>query len=112
MLNLNKLKMKKITLSMMIIVLSLSVIPTTMLAKATEPTSISSTKEMPAEVKVMLNRLEEIKDMDKSNLTSSDKKALRKEVRAIKSNLKASGNGIYLSIGAILIIILILILIL
>ena len=105
--------MKKITLSMMIIVLSLSVIPTTMLAKTTEPTSINNTtKEMPAEVKLMLNRLEEIKEMDKSNLTSADKKALRKEVRAIKSNLKASGNGIYLSIGAIIIIILILILIL
>ena len=105
--------MKKITLSMMIIVLSLSVIPTTMLAKTTEPTAINNTtKEMPAEVKLMLNRLEEIKEMDKSNLTSADKKALRKEVRAIKSNLKASGNGIYLSIGAIIIIILILILIL
>ena len=97
----------------MIMLMSLSILPTSMLANAPEPTAVSNTtKEMPAEVKVMLNRLEEIKEMDKSNLTSSDKKALRKEVRAIKSNLKASGNGVYLSIGAILIIILILILIL
>ena len=101
----------------MVIALSLTVLPTTMLAKTTEPTSISSLapdgKEVPAEVKVMYDRLEEIKNMDKSDLKSSEKKALRKEVRAIKANLKASGNGgVYLSIGAIIIIILILILIL
>lgn len=101
------------TLSIMIIFLSLTVIPTTMLAKTTAPTAISNTtKEMPAEVKVMLDRLKEIKEMDKSNLTSSDRKALRKEVRAIKSTLKSTGNGVYLSVGAIIIIILILILIL
>ena len=105
--------MKKITLSILIIVLSLTVIPTTMLANTTEPTAVSNTpKEMPAEVKVMFDRLKEIKEMDKSNLTSSDRKALRKEVRTIKSNLKASGNGLYLSVGAIIIIILLLILIL
>ena len=105
--------MKKITLSMMIIVLSLSLVPTISSAKTTEPTSITNeNKEVPSEVKVMYNRLEEIKAMDKSDLSSSDKKALRKEVRAIKSTLKSSGNGVYLSIGAIIIIILILILIL
>jgi hypothetical protein len=36
----------------------------------------------------MLNRLEEIKEMDKSSLKSSEKKELRKEVREIKSELK------------------------
>jgi hypothetical protein len=40
-----------------------------------------ATKEIPAEVKTMLNRLEEIKEMDKSSLKSSEKKELRKEVR-------------------------------
>ena len=97
----------------MIIVLSLSIVPTIASAKTIEPTSITNeTKDVPAEVKVMLNRLEEIKKMDKSDLSRSDKKALRKEVRAIKSSLRSSGNGVYLSIGAIIIIILILILIL
>lgn len=90
--------------------MSLSILPTNLLANTPEPTLV--TKEMPAEVKVMLNRLEEIKKMDRSELTSSERKELRKEVRAIKTNLKASGNGIYLSIGAIIIIILVLILIL
>jgi hypothetical protein len=57
----------------------------------------------------MLARLNEIKAMDKSNLTSSDKKELRKEVKTLKTNLKASGNGLYLSVGAIIIILLLLI---
>jgi hypothetical protein len=45
-------------------------------------------------------------------MKSSEKKALRKEVRAIKSELAATGNGVYFSVGAIIIIILLLILLL
>ena len=105
--------MKKITFYLMMIVLSLSVVPTQMFAAEKNPTSISNTpKEIPAEVKVLLNRLDEIKAMDKSSLNSSEKKELRKEVRAIKAELKSTGNGIYLSVGAIIIVILLLILLL
>ncbi|PRZ20637.1 hypothetical protein [Flavobacterium granuli] len=100
--------MKKLSLYLMIMVLSLSAIPTTMTAAEKNPVP----KEIPAEVQVMLNRLEEIKEMDKSSLSSSEKKELRKEVREIKTNLKASGNGVYLSVGAIIIVILLLILLL
>ncbi len=60
----------------------------------------------------MYNRLEEIKAMDKSSMTFSEKKALRKEVRTIKANLRSSNSGVYLSVGAIIIIILLLILLL
>jgi len=105
--------MKKITLSLMIIVLSLTVFPTTIFAKTTDPVTGSTTpKEMPAEVKIMFDRLAAIKEMDKSNLSSAEKKELRKEVRDIKSSLRSTGNGVYLSVGAIIIIILLLILIL
>lgn len=105
--------MKKITFYLMMMVLSLSVVPTQMLAAEKNPTSVSNTpKEVPAEVKVMLNRLEEIKAMDKSALNSAEKKELRKEVRAIKADLQSTGNGVYLSVGAIIIVILLLILIL
>ena len=105
--------MKKITLFSMITLLSLTMFPNFASAKTTEPISIStSTKEVPAEVKTMLNRLEEIKNMDKSSLKSSEKKELRKEVRSIKKALKSSGNGVYLSVGAIIIIVLLLILLL
>ena len=93
--------------------MSLSIVPTQMKKKKKNPTSVSNTpKEVPAEVKVLLNRLDEIKSMDKSSLNSAEKKELRKEVRAIKAELKSTGNGVYLSVGAIIIIILLLILLL
>ncbi|MDI6046979.1 hypothetical protein [Flavobacterium yafengii] len=105
--------MKKVTFYLMMMVLSLSVVPAQMLAAEKNPTSVSNNpKEVPAEVKVLLNRLDEIKAMDKSSLNSSEKKELRKEVRAIKAELKSTGNGVYLSVGAIIIVILLLILLL
>lgn len=58
----------------------------------------------------LMNRLEEIKAMDKTSLSGQEKRTLRKEVRAIK---KATDNGgVYLSVGAVIIIILLLILLL
>ncbi|MBN8643560.1 MAG: hypothetical protein J0L86_17245 [Flavobacteriales bacterium] len=60
----------------------------------------------------MIERLEEIKNLDKSNLTRVEKKELREEVKGIKKGLRASGNGLYLSVGAIIIIVLLLILLL
>ena len=63
------------------------------------------------EVQAMLDRLEEIKAMDMATMTTVERKELRKEVRAIKQEMRAV-NGVYLSIGAILIIVLLLILLL
>jgi uncharacterized FlaG/YvyC family protein len=57
----------------------------------------------------MLNRLEEIKEMDKSSLKSSEKE-LRKEVREIKSELKRSGQGVYFSVETIINILLLILL--
>jgi hypothetical protein len=85
-----------------------------MTAAASNPSNTPATapSEVPAHVQVQLDRLKEIKAMDKSDMTSSEKKALRKEVKVIKSSLRDSNNGIYLSIGAIIIIVLLLILLL
>lgn len=99
--------MKKLSFYLMVIVLSLGVLPATY---AADKNPAETPKEVPAEVTTMLNRLNEIKKMDKSNLSSSEKKELRTEVKTIKSNLKSSGHGVYLSVGAIIIIILLLIL--
>lgn len=60
----------------------------------------------------LLNRLQEIKNMTKHDLSRAEKKGLRKEVKEIKKELRATNNGIYLSVGAIIIIILLLILLL
>ena len=105
--------MKKAILYLMLLMMSLSVFPSTITAKTNEPIAITETpKEVPDEVKVMLTRLDEIKTMDKSAMSRVEKKALRKEVRTIKATLKASNNGVYLSVGAIIIIILLLIILL
>ena len=65
-----------------------------------------------AEAIQLQNRLEEIKALDKSTLTRSEKKALRGEVREIKKELATMAGGVYLSIGAIVLIALLLILLL
>ena len=66
-----------------------------------------------AHAQQLVARLKEIRDMDKSSLTSSERKALRKEVKEMKKEVKRDGSkGIYLSVGAIIIIVLLLILLL
>ena len=60
-------------------------------------------------MKVLLDRIDEIKAMDKRGLERLERRALRKEVRAIKKDLRASGNGVYISSGAIIIILLLII---
>jgi len=100
----------KMSFTTLLMVLMMSLIPT--LTFANETTIANPNPEVPAKVQVMLDRLEEIKEMDKSNLTRAEKKELRKEVRSIKKELRSTGNGVYLSVGAIIIIILLLILLL
>ncbi|MEO6706479.1 MAG: hypothetical protein ABI297_00390 [Ginsengibacter sp.] len=68
--------------------------------------------EVPKEIraKQIETRLVEIREMDKTNLSATEKKDLRKEVKSLKK--EARNGGIYLSVGAIIIIILLLILLL
>lgn len=60
----------------------------------------------------IIQRVNEIQDMDKSNLSADEKKNLRRELRDMKHNADGLDKKVYLSIGAIIIIILVLILIL
>ena len=73
---------------------------------------LEAVAEQIARANQLTARIYEIKAMDKSALSFSEKKALRKEVRAMKKEIKEGNGGVYLSIGAIIIIILLLILIL
>jgi hypothetical protein len=109
--------MKKIALCLMTTGLLLCVQPqlTYSANKDVPPTTVVApepAKELA--VKTLLFRINEIKTMDKSKLTSLEKKNLRKELRAIKTELQATeatnsgGGGIYLSAGGIIIIILLL----
>jgi hypothetical protein len=103
--------MKKTALCLMTLGLSLTFHPLqTNAATIAAPSTLLYSDS--AEANNLLVRLNEIKDMDKSNLNASDKRALRKEVRSLKKEVRSNNNGIYLSVGAIIIIILLLILIL
>jgi len=85
----------------------------TIAATKPAPTSVVVTNSFEAaKAKTMLLRLNEIKEMNKTNLNSSEKKSLRKEVRSINRELKTMNGGVYLSVGAIIIIILLLIILL
>lgn len=107
-----KIKLKKLSHFLILLLFCIILVPTNSFATLSEKPLSEITKEIPAEVQVKLDRLNEIKAMDKSELTRVEKKALRKEVRETKAFLKSSGNGLYLSVGAIIIIILLLILLL
>jgi hypothetical protein len=78
-------------------------------ASAVKPTE-PSVKLDPAQVAKLENRLIEIKAMDISKLNRQEKRTLRKEVKAIEKQM--DNGGVYVSVGAIIIIVLLLILIL
>jgi len=108
--------MKKIVLCLMATVMSLAFIPLELSAKpkVTPPPIEAPSPVSPAEAaraNELLLRLDEIKKSDKSDLKASEKKELRNEVRAINSELKAIGSGVYIS-GAALIVIIILLIVL
>ena len=66
----------------------------------------------PTKSETLVARLNEIKAIDKSTLSSVERKALRKETRPIKHTLQISNGGVYLSTGAIILIALLLIILL
>lgn len=103
--------MKKISLFIITVFLMLTIIP--IQAKSD---NVSVTKSKPeittvesVDVDASIARLDEIKNMDFSGLSSQEKKELRKEVRSIKDILNETGDGVYISVGAIIIIVLLLI---
>jgi uncharacterized membrane protein YkgB len=69
--------------------------------------------EVAERVKMLESRVQEINAMDLSSMTRTDKREVKKELREIqKENKTMAGSGVYLSVGAIIIILLILILVL
>jgi biopolymer transport protein ExbD len=75
------------------------------------PVPVSQT---PTETKaqVLNNRLIELNETDKSKLSRPDRKQLRKEVQSIKQQLAELDGGIYLSVGALILILILLIILL
>jgi hypothetical protein len=106
--------MKKLAICLVMTCLSFMLIPLQLNA---EKPAATSTQPAPkpaesAEVKTLELRLNEIKSMDKSNMKSAEKKDMRKEVKAINHRLHSIGGGVYLSVGAIILIVVLLIVLL
>jgi hypothetical protein len=76
----------------------------------TSDSSIVRTNE--TRVTELSQRLMEIKAMDRSALSRTEKKSLRKEVVNIKKEMNVLSGGVYISVGVLIIIILLLILLL
>jgi hypothetical protein len=103
--------MKKVIFFLLAAMLLFAFIPTQLIAGTkTEPATTKTIES--EEARAIINRLNEIKAMDKSTLTPSEKKVLRKEVKESKKKMQRIGGGVYLSVGAIIIIILLLIILL
>ncbi len=78
-----------------------------------EKVAVMTKEQKEARVAEIKARVEEIKNMDKSKLSGADKKALRHELRDMNAESKVLGTGgVYISLGALIVIILLLILIL
>ena len=106
--------MKKLSLWAMTAMMLLTLVPTTIKAE-TGTLTVPASSPTPAEtalVNTMVTRLNEIKMMDIKSMNATQKKELRKEVRAIKSDMRKASEGVYLSVGASIIIILLVILLL
>jgi len=70
-----------------------------------KPTTDSVSKADSIMAQQIMKRVAEIQSMDKSNLSSSDKAKLRKELKAMHNEAVGS-HGVYISVGAIIIILL------
>lgn len=106
--------MKKITITLVALSLTLAFLPLQSYA-ITSPLPAKMAIAEPLtdpEADALVKRLQEIEGMDKSDMSFSEKRALRKEVRSIEKSLKVNNGGVYLSVGGIIIVVLLLILLL
>ena len=96
----------------LVLVFTLGISTNTVSAADNKKAKTELTAEQKVQLEKLMNRVEEIRSMDKSNLNREEKRALRKELKEMKEKANTLGQGVYLSVGAIIIIILLLILIL
>lgn len=101
--------MKKITVGLMAAVLSFTFIPAETQAAGAKTEMAAGTTSDAARATVLLNRVEEIRVMNKTNLSPAEKNDLRKELRSIREQLKDIGGGVYISAGALIVILILLI---
>jgi hypothetical protein len=103
--------MKK-TIQLILLALCFGIAPLNQLLAHTNAPLPKTTRTEKNNPIALINRLEQIEQLDKSKLSKGEKKILIKEVNAIEKQLKTMDGGVYLSVGAIIIILLLLVLIL
>ena len=103
--------MKKIVRYSLALCLSITFGLSGLQASSALPTTPLTTEQKAANPRLqeLTQRLEQIQAMDKSQMSASERKALRKETRQIK---KAVSGGVYVSAGALIVLLIILILVL
>jgi hypothetical protein len=62
------------------------------------------------EISRLTKRVEEIRDMDKTGMAVKEKRALKKELKGIKENVRKNGGAIYIGGGTLLLIIILVLL--
>jgi hypothetical protein len=109
--------MKKIILFTFVIIFSLSATTAFAVNSGAKTSPDKSAVPVKTENKLseeelsrLTRRVEEIRDMDKTNMTVKEKRELRKELKAIKENVKRDGSVIYISAGTLILIIILVIL--
>jgi len=105
--------MKKTIFIAIMMIFTLSA--TTTFAKKSDLKSIApaatENKLSAEELNSMNARVEEIRSMDKSDMSVTEKRELRNEAKGIKENVKKSGGGyVYLGGGTLLLVLLIILL--
>ena len=106
----NKMKKTIFIAMMMVFTMSATTFARNNDVKSNAPASTEN-KLSTEEVNRLNNRVEEIRHMDKSEMTVTEKKELRVESKSIKKNVRKNGEVIYIGGSTLLIIILIIILI-
>jgi hypothetical protein len=105
--------MKKLFISGLTAVMLFAFMPVQSAAFSdTNRAPVSDTNTIVPRSQILMERLDEIKEMDKSELTRDEKKELRNEVREIKQEIKGSNRGVFISVGSLILIALLLILLL
>jgi len=106
--------MKKIAIGLLATCLSLTLLPLQINAATNAPlSSVNAPKPVEsAEARVLLLRLDEISKTDASKLNSAEKKDMKKEVRSIKRELKDINGGVYISAGALILILILMVILL
>lgn len=101
--------MKKIAYFLSMVFLLSAFAPAAIANDGKEPAPLSLEDEM--RLGEINERVLEIKAMNFAKMTKADKKEIRKELREINKEAKDVGGGVYISAGAIIIILIILLII-